>query len=584
MTMRDDEINVRPGRIRHGNRGAKRPKSFVGQVMRAARKAGHTGKEFGRGNGTRGRSTFGRGRRAALSLASRAPGRRVVVMARIVRHQGRRFRSAPLSKHVAYLKREDVTRDGADARMFDVKSDNADSKAFAERCEDDRHHFRFTVSPEDATEIVDLRTFTRELMADVERDLATRLDWVAVDHWNTDNPHVHVLVRGRADDGEDLVISRDYISRGFRARAEERVTLELGPRSEQEIRFALEKEVEAERWTGLDRVLRCAADDGAGVADLRPSLPDSDPELRRLMIGRAAKLERLGLAEQVAPGCWTLKPGIEGTLRDLSVRGDIIKTMHRAIAGAGREPDLTGFALHGDEATARVQGRLVARGLHDELRGTAYAVIDGVDGRTHHLVFSDLEVTGDAKPGAVVEMRAYEDGQGRKRSSLATRSDLTIEAQVTALGATWIDRQLLAKEATLSGSGFGAEVREAMDRRLEHLAEEGLVRRQGQRVIFTRDLLDTLRKRDLSAAAARISAETGLAYRPPVEGEHVAGVYRQRLTLSSGRFAMIDNGLGFQLVPWRPALEQQLGRQVSGVLAPGGSVDWSFGRKRGLGL
>jgi len=505
-------------------------------------------------------------------------------MARIVRHQGKRFRSAPLSKHVAYLKREGVTRDGVDARMFGTTTEDADTKAFAERCEDDRHHFRFTVSPEDATEMADLRTFTRELMADAERDLDTRLDWVAVDHWNTDNPHVHVLVRGRADDGRDLVISRDYISRGFRARAEERVTLELGPRTEQEIRFALEREVEAERGTGLDRVLRGAADEGAGVADLRPGVPDSDPELRRLMIGRAAKLERLGLAEQVAPGCWTLKPGIEGTLRDLSVRGDIIKTMHRAITGAGREPDLTGFALHGDQAADPVQGRLVARGLHDELRGTAYAIIEGVDGRTHHLVFSDLELTGDAKPGAVVEMRAYEDGQGRRRSSLATRSDLTIEAQVTAPGATWIDRQLLAKETSLSGSGFAVEVREAMDRRLEHLAGEGLARRQGQRVIFARDLLDTLRKRDLTAAAAKLSAETELAYRPSIEGEHVAGVYRQRLTLSSGRFAMIDNGLGFQLVPWRPALEQQLGRQVSGVLAPGGNVDWSFGRKRGLGL
>jgi hypothetical protein len=302
------------------------------------------------------------------------------------------------------------------------------------------------------------------------------------------------------------------------------------------------------------------------------------------MIGRAAKLERLGLAEQVAPGCWTLKPGIEGTLRDLSVRGDIIKTMHRAIVGAGREPNLTGFALHGDQTADPVQGRLVARGLHDALRGTAYAVIEGIDGRTHHLVFSDLEVTGDAKPGAVVEMRAYEDGQGHKRSSLATRSDLTIEAQVTAPGVTWIDRQLLAKETTLSGSGFGAEVREAMDRRLEHLAEEGLVRRQGQRVIFAQDMLDTLRRQDLTAAAAKLSAETGLTHRPSIEGEHVAGVYRQRLTLSSGRFAMIDSGLGFQLVPWRPALEQKLGQQVSGVLGPGGNVDWSFGRKRGLGL
>ena len=140
-------------------------------------------------------------------------------------------------------------------RMFDARSDAADERAFAERCEDDRHHFRFIVSPEDAAQLADLRTFTRELMADVERDLGTRLDWVATDHWNTDNPHVHVLIRGKADDGQDLVISRAYISRGFRDRAAERVTLELGPRSELEIRSALEKEVDAERWTGLDRAL-----------------------------------------------------------------------------------------------------------------------------------------------------------------------------------------------------------------------------------------------------------------------------------------------------------------------------------------
>ena len=421
MTTRDDDFNPRPGRIRHGNQGAKRPKSFVGEVMRAAKKAGHRGQTFKRSGGSAGRSTFGRGRRAALSLASRSSGRRVVVMARIVRHRGGRFRSAPLSKHVAYLKRDGVTRDGADARMFDAASDDADTKAFAERCEEDRHHFRFTVSPEDAGQLADLRAFTRELMKDAERDLGTGLDWVAVDHWNTDNPHVHVLVRGRADDGQDLVISRDYISKGFRARAAERVTLELGPRSEQEIRAGLENEVGAERWTSLDRSLRDISDEGGGIADLRPGGAGEDPELRRLMLGRAAKLERLGLAEQVGPAQWTLKPGLEPALRDLGIRGDIIKTMHRAMSGAGSEPDVARFALHGDQPAEPVLGRLVERGLHDELKGTAYAVIDGVDGRTHHLVFSDLEMTGDAKPGAIVESRAYDDAS-RPQAPVARHS------------------------------------------------------------------------------------------------------------------------------------------------------------------
>lgn len=583
MSQNDSDLHVRPGRIRDGGRGAARPKSFVGQVMRAARKAGHTGKAFGR-NGKSVGSRFGRGRSAALGLSLRSPSRRVVIKARVVRHRGVKFRSAPLSKHLSYLKRDGVTRDGADARMFDATSETADERGFAEHCADDRHHFRFIVSPQDAAEMQDLRAFTRELMTDVERDLGTRLDWVAVDHWNTDNPHIHVLVRGRADDGTDLVISRDYISRGLRDRAAERVTLELGPRGEIEIRSELEREVDADRWTGLDRALRAAADEGAGIADLRPGANEPDGDLRRLMCGRVAKLERLGLAEQLAPGCWTLKPGLEETLRDLAVRGDVIKTMHRAMSGAGRVPDVARFAIHGEVAGDPVMGRLVARGLHDELKGSAYAIVDGVDGRTHHLKFSDLEMAGDALPGAIVEARVYDDAQGRRRLSLAIRSDLSIEVQVTAQGATWIDRQLLANEPVVSGAGFGAEVQEAMRRRVDHLAGEGLASRQGQRLIFARDLLQTLQRRELDATAARFSAATGLQHRPSAEGDHVAGIYRQRVTLASGRFAMIDDGLGFQLVPWRPALEQRLGQQISGVMARGGRVEWTLSRAQGLSV
>ena len=158
--------------------------------------------------------------------------------------------------------------------------------------------------------MADLRAFTRELMKDAERDLGTGLDWVAVDHWSTDNPHVHLLVRGRADDRHDLVISRDYISQGFRARAAERVTLELGPRSEQEIRAELESEVGAERWTSsIDRSATARTRAGSGRPG--PVGAGEDPGLRQLMIGRAAKLERLGLAEQVGSAQWTLKPGLE---------------------------------------------------------------------------------------------------------------------------------------------------------------------------------------------------------------------------------------------------------------------------------
>jgi hypothetical protein len=140
MNARDDDFRVRPGRIRR-SRGAGKPKTFIGQVMQAAKRAGHTGKGFARRGARKHGSTFGRGRQAALSLSSHTPSRRIVIMSWVVRHRDQRFRSAPLAKHAAYLKRDGVTRDGQDARMFDARSDDTDAQAFAQRCEEDRHHF-----------------------------------------------------------------------------------------------------------------------------------------------------------------------------------------------------------------------------------------------------------------------------------------------------------------------------------------------------------------------------------------------------------------------------------------------------------
>jgi hypothetical protein len=359
--------------------------------------------------------------------------------------------------------------------------------------------------------------------------------------------------------------------------------LELGARNELEIRNTLEKDVEAERWTGLDRVLQAASDEGAGVVDLRPTARGEDSELRRLLVGRVAILQKLGLADEVAEGQWTLKPSLEATLRELSIRGDIIKTMHRAMSRQGTEPDVAGFALHSSMPSEPVQGRLVERGLDDELKGSAYAVIEGLDGRTHHLRFASLDLTGDASPGAIVESRAYQDAKGQTRTSLAVRSDLNLADQIGANGATWLDRRLLDEHAISANAGFGAEAQAAMQKRADHLASEGLAQRRGQGIVFARGLLATLRKRELDEATAQIATQTGLAHHPLDDGDMIAGTYRQRVSLASGRFAMIDDGMGFQLVPWRPVLEQHLGEEVKGRVRENG-IQWNFERKRDLGL
>ncbi len=576
----EDDFRIRPGRIRSARAQQARP--FIAQALAAAQKAGGTVSRKGK-IGSANRSRFGRGQRAAVQanrmLSARSRG--AVIKARVVRQGGR---NAPLGTHLNYLRRDGVTRDGEKARLFGPGGDDADPKAFAERCEEDRHHFRFIVSPDDALEMSDLKSFTRELVGQMEKDLGTRLDWVAVDHWNTEHHHVHLIVRGVRDDGENLVISRDYIKEGMRDRARDLITQELGPRTDQEIRRTLERQVEAERWTNLDRQLARDAY-RSGIVDLAPHADRQPDEFHALKVGRLRKLETLGLADQVGPGQWAIADKAEATLRELGERGDIIKRMHRALTDRGIERGAASYVLAGESLNDPVVGRLVARGLDDELKGTAYAVVDGVDGCTHHIKLPDLDAAGDSATGSIVELRKFDDAKGQRRVALAVRSDLDISAQVTATGATWLDRQAIAREpVALGGGGFGAEVRDAMDRRVEHLIEQRLAERQGRSVIFSRNLIDTLRQREVEALGEKLSVETGRPFSKAGTGEYVAGAYRQRIALASGRFAMIDDGLGFQLVPWSPSLERHLGQHVSGVARGDGGVDWSFGRKRGLGL
>ncbi|WP_456798946.1 relaxase/mobilization nuclease domain-containing protein [Bradyrhizobium sp. USDA 4473] len=576
----EKEFQPRPGRIRSSR--SQRAKPFIAQALAAAQRAGGGVSRAGHLTSHR-HSRFGRGRvaseRANRLLTGRS--RLVTIKTRVVRHKAR---SAPLAGHLGYLRREGVTRDGEKARLFGPDTDDADPKGFGERCQNDRHHFRFIVSPEDAPEMADLKGFARELVGQMERDLGTRLDWVAVDHWNTQHPHVHILVRGVAEDGQDLVISRDYIKEGMRARAQGLVTQELGPRSDLDIHRSLESQVEAERWTQLDRQL--VRDAGRhGIIDLAPNQTQQPDQFHTLKVGRLRRLESLGLAHQIGPGQWVMDEGAETTLRELGDRGDIIKRIHRSLTERGIARGTASYVLSGESLDVPVIGRLVDRGLDDELKATAYAVVDGIDGRTHHIKFPDLDAAGDSVPGSIVELRKFDDARGQRRVALAVRSDLSIEAQVTASGATWLDRQAIARDPVALGqAGFGAEVREAMERRAEQLLEQGLAERQQRGLVFAKNIIGTLRRRELEALGERLTAETGQPFNPSATGEYVAGTYRQRFALASGRFAMIDDGLGFQLVPWTPSLEKQLGRHVSGVTRDDGGVDWGFGRNRGIGL
>jgi hypothetical protein len=272
MARNEDDFRIRPGKVRDRGGGQEfgrrigsargRPTSFVGEVQRAVRRAGGnpnwdpgTGKGGGRFNAR------GRGAATALSLKDRSAwsrdgsgvrtrARRVAVKARVVKLnpqrgavRGRQFVSAKaVDAHLRYLERDDVTKDGAKGQVYSAERDVEDGRAFLNRGREDRHQFRFIVSAEDGAELSDLRTTTRDLMKQMEADLGTKLDWIAVDH-HTGHPHTHILVRGVTDDGKTLNIAGDYIAYGIRERASEIVTLELGRQTELEVTKQLEREV-----------------------------------------------------------------------------------------------------------------------------------------------------------------------------------------------------------------------------------------------------------------------------------------------------------------------------------------------------
>ncbi|MBK0678700.1 relaxase/mobilization nuclease and DUF3363 domain-containing protein [Klebsiella oxytoca] len=646
----DDDFRIRPSAPKHRGQG------FVSKVLKQTGKAS-VGKTSARRQtsagsvGQRPGSRLGRGHTAArFTGTSLTPFSRRVTIKTLLVNQ-RRASPQSLAKHLRYIERDGVGRDGEPGRAYGPQLDEADLDAFKERCQGDRHHFRFILSPEDGAELDDLRTYTRHLMNRLEADLGTQLDWVAVDHWNTDNPHTHLVVRGRDDTGKDLIIAGDYIAHGIRHRAAELATEWLGRRTELEIQQTLRHEVEQERWTSLDRTLHREMGGDHRVRIER----FNDPRLQRqLLIGRLQHLRRLGLADEVQSGIWDIHADAEKTLRALGERGDIIRTLQRSMSGLSRELAV----FESDESGRTIVGRVAGKGLADELHDRGYLVVDGVDGKAHYVALNARDELANYPTGAVVEVRGFaevrmadrniaelasdglyrtdhhlviEQGRGKagrdpqevvaahvrrlealRRVGIVERvteglwkvpgdlpergrqydaqrlgdvtvelkSHLPIERQARVIGATWLDQQLICGGNGLGDLGFGCEAKQAMRERANFLAEQGLAERRERRVILARNLLRTLRNRELVQTGKDIAAETGLENRPVVDGQRVTGIYRRSVLLASGRYAMLDDGMGFSLVPWKPVIERRLGQQLAATVRSGG-VSWEVGRQRG---
>jgi type IV secretory pathway VirD2 relaxase len=333
-----------------------RPGTFLGQMRRALRKYGTAGRMDSPARPKRGH------------IAVRPPhaqSRRCVIKARYVPLRASGVRAARL--HLAYLERDGVDRDGAPGRLYGP-DDAFTADAFREPLAGEKRQFRFIVSPEDGDRL-DLSEFTRQFMAQVEKVTGRRLIWGAVNHHNTDNPHVHIVVRGVDRDGDDLRIDGPYIARGMRWRAQEIVTRELGRRSEMDLMRERSVDVGRERLTEIDRVIDAHAA-GDGTVTLGKLLASPGGE-GRVCIGRLQTLEILGLARQPEIGLWQLTDGWKESLAALGERQDVIERLWPFL----KERAVSYRIVDPQKPIASFEGKVVGKGLDDELTGRMFAAI-----------------------------------------------------------------------------------------------------------------------------------------------------------------------------------------------------------------
>jgi hypothetical protein len=379
-----------------------------------------------------------------------------------------------------------------------------------------------------------------------------------------------------------------------------------------------------------------------------------------LRAGRLQKLKALGLAEEVRPGEWRLADDLEETLKRMGERGDIIRTMQREMTAKGLARAAADYVIFDPAASdgRPITGRVVSRGLSDEINDRHYLIVDALDGRTHYVDIGKGDATEPTPEGAIVriepkhpeprqvdrtvsEIAAANGGRydvdihlrhdpsagasfaethvrrleairrvtgGVEREPdgtwviapdhleraaaferrqaqavpvvVQTLSSLPLERQVGAEGATWLDRELVAKSPEpVRDEGFGRDVRAAQARRRQWLVAQELAREDQDRIVYRANLLGILRRRELARVAGQLSGDLGLNYVETKSGEKVEGVYRRHIDLASGRFAVIEKAREFTLVPWRPVLERHLGKQVSGIVR-GDSISWTIGRQR----
>jgi len=387
MGFHDDyPFEVRLGRIRSSS-GSLKAKRFLRSVKGGVKRQRFSHEPNSRSSVRQIRSTYHR---------------RVIVKARVIRMDAKGSGAQRL--HLKYIERDGTGPNGEPGELYARDGESVAKDAFLERGKDDRHQFRLIVSPEDANELTNLTDYTRDLVSQIEHDLGTKLDWIAVNHYDTGQPHTHLVISGRRDDGADLVIPKKYIAHGIRERAQDLAELELGPVTEIEGRNRLAYMVKQERLTELDRGLLRNADDD--VIDLSAPAKEGLHWRKQLARMRLKHLTEMGLAEPLGKGRWQIADDIEQTLKRMGERGDIIKTMHRSLQGNEklRVMDASSIFDPMSEGALDVTGKIIDKGIADDVNNRAYIVVDSLTGKPVYIEIGSEERLPEFSKGQIVSV------------------------------------------------------------------------------------------------------------------------------------------------------------------------------------
>lgn len=503
-----------------------------------------------------GRRPGGRFRANGANAAFAQDGRQRVVVT--VFYQGHGGSGAgKLVAHGKYLERDGAGPKGEPGQFYDHEQDRLEaSPRLAQWAEKDKRHMRLMLAPESGARIEDLKDFTRATMAQMERDLGMPLEWVAVDHHNTDNPHVHVILRGRRRDGPDLIIPRDYATWGLRHAAREVATQMLGDRGRDDERLALERETRAERTTPLDQLL---------AAELKPGKTyriqaigrGLEPTLRAALRNRVRELARMGLGKEEKRDCFRLDQDWAARLEEIGKGIDLRRRLGREL-----EPGQGRLKLY-DRSMGRLVGPVLEAGRRGET-GKGYVIV--LDGMKRPVLANVREREGAGlQPGAIVaiEPKAHE-GAG-VRVKIDRLSEMPLATQIEAHAETELDREIVRQ---LAGEAHRLpntrEVRNAITERIGWHQREGNGGRDlTGRFEFNQGALDRLRTSELSCAEDALTRTTGKRAVNIADGLEREWRVRGFVQLHQGRFAMLERNDGVALARMTRALSLKQGNAYS---------------------